>query len=254
MLTAMPDEVDAPITENVSPEPEFGREVRARFGLAMYYAQMLEFGIVNLLLALGTTGGTYNTYEETEAAVVGLLGTTLGQLNQRLADSKVDLTHLHDDLRRALRLRNFLAHNYFRERILAAELPAGQERMLDELAQAASFLKEMRERLNTLITEIYETQGITPVELCDARNTAERIVPGRPLPGLSDEPRPIVVTKDGYVVGNQNVTRTELARAQGRYVYPTIVLDIEWEKATDDEQARLLSLAEWLDMDEPPPI
>ena len=207
----MPDEVDAPITENVGPEHEFGPEVRARFGLAMYYAQMLEFGIVNLLLALGITGGTYNNYEETEAVVVRLLGATLGQLNQGLADSEIDLTHLHDDLRRALRLRNFLAHNYFRERILAAELPAGRERMLDELAQAASFLQELRERLNALIKEIYETQGISPIELTDARKTAERIVPGRPLPGLSDEPSPIVVTKDGYLVGNRNVTRMELA-------------------------------------------
>ena len=73
----------------------------------MYRAQMLEFSIVNQLLALGMTGGTYNTYEETEAAVVGLLGATFGELNQKLADSKSDLTHLEDDLRRALRLRNF---------------------------------------------------------------------------------------------------------------------------------------------------
>jgi hypothetical protein len=246
----MPDEVDAPITVDVSPEDEVSREIFVRFALAMYRAQMLEFSIVNQLLALGMTGGTYNTYEETEAAVVGLLGATFGELNQKLADSKSDLTHLEDDLRRALRLRNFLAHNYFRERLLAAELPAGRQRMLEELAQAASFLQEMSERLNTLTTKIYEAQGITPVDLRDARETAERIVPGRPLPGLSDERPPIVVTKDGYVVGNRNVTRTTLARAEGRYVYPTIVLDIEWEKATDDERARLLSLAERLDMDE----
>jgi len=250
----MPDEVDAPITKNTSPEHELKHEIYARFGLAMYYAQMLEFSIVNQLLALGITDGIYNTYEETEAVVVGLLRATLGDLKQKLADSKLDLTHLDDDLRRALRLRNFLAHNYFRERLLAAELPAGRERMLGELAQAASFLEEMGERLNTLTTEIYEAQGITPVDLRDVRETAERIVPGRPLPGLLDEPAAIVVTKDGYVVGNRNVTRAQLARAEGRYVYPQFVLDIEWEKATDDERARLLSLAEKLDMYEQPPV
>jgi hypothetical protein len=248
----MPDEVDTPMTENINPEHELRREVLARFGLAMYRAQMLEFSIVNQLLALGATDGTYNTYKETEAAVVGLLRATLGQLNQRLADSEIDLTDLADDLKRALDLRNFLAHNYFRERLLAAELPAGRERMLDELAQAASFLQEMGERLNTLTTKIYEAQGITPVDLRDVRETAERIVPGRPLPGLSDEPPPIVVTEDGYVVGNGSVTRARLAREQGRYVHPTIVIGIEWEKATDDERARLLSLAERLDMDEQP--
>ena len=242
------------MTENISPEHELGREICARFGLAMYYAQMLEFSIVNQLLALGITNGTYNTYEEAEAVVVRLLGSTLGELNQKLADGKTDFTHLEDDLRRARLLRNFLAHNYFRERVLAAELPAGRERMLDELAQAASFLKEIGERLNTLTTETYEAQGITPVDLRDARETAERIVPGLPLPGLLDEPTSIVVTKDGYLVGNRNVTRTQLARAEGRYVYPTFVLDIEWEKATDDERARLLSLAETLDMDEQPAV
>ena len=86
--------------------------------------------------------------------------------------------------------------------------------MLDELAQAASFLKEIGERLNTLTKETYEAQGITPVDLRDARETAERIVPGLPLPGLLDEPTPIVVTKDGYLVGSRNVTRTQLARAR----------------------------------------
>lgn len=240
------------MTEDISSEHELRREIYARFGLAMYYAQMLEFSIVNQLLALGITDGTYDTYEETEAAVVGLLGKTLGQLNQKLADSKMDLTHLDDYLRRALRLRNFLAHNYFRERALAVELPVGRERMLDELAQAASFLQEIGERLNALTIKTYEARGLTPVDLREARKTAERLLPGRPLPGLLDEPTPIVVTKDGYVVGNRNVTRTQLARTQGRYVYPTFVLDIEWEKATDDERAMLLSLAEKLDTDEQP--
>jgi hypothetical protein len=121
--------------------------------------------------------------------------------------------------------------------------------MLDELTQAASFLQEMSERLNALTIETYGARGITPVELRNARETAERIVPGRPLPGLSDEKTPIVVTKDGYIVGNRNVTRIEETRAQGRYVYPTFVLDVEWENATDDERARLLSLAEALDTD-----
>jgi hypothetical protein len=126
--------------------------------------------------------------------------------------------------------------------------------MVDELTQAASFLREMVERLNTLTTKIYEAQGITPVDLRDVGETAERIVPGRPLPGLSDERTPIVMTKDGYIVGNRNVTRTQIARAQGRYVYPKLVVDIEWEKASDDERATLLSLAEKLDIDEPPPV
>jgi hypothetical protein len=82
--------------------------------------------------------------------------------------------------------------------------------------------------------------------------TVERLLPGRPLPGLSNERPPIVVTKDGYHVGNKSVTRTQLARARGEYVYPTFVLDVEWENATDDERVRLLSLAERLDMDEQP--
>lgn len=77
--------------------------------------------------------------------------------------------------------------------------------------------------------------------------TVERLLPGRPLPGLSNERPPIVVTKDGYHVGNKSVTRTQLARARGEYVYPTFVLDVEWENATDDERVRLLSLAERLE-------
>jgi hypothetical protein len=66
------------MTKNISPEHELGREIYARFGLAMHYAQMLEFSIVKQLLALGITDGAYNTYEEAEAVVVRLRRTRSG--------------------------------------------------------------------------------------------------------------------------------------------------------------------------------
>jgi hypothetical protein len=49
---------------------------------------------------------------------------------------------------------------------------------------------------------------------------------------------------------NGNVTRTQLATELGESTYPTFVLDIEWEKANDDDRAKLFRLAEKLDMDD----
>jgi hypothetical protein len=249
----MPDEEDAPIIEDISPETELIREVYARFGLAMYYGQTLEFGIINQLIVSSISDGTYNTYEEAEAAVVRLFRETMGSLNRRLIDSGMNLTHLDDDLLRSVHLRNFLAHHYFRERALTFQTPDGRRQMIVELDQAASFLREMGERLDALTMEILKEEGVTSIDTPEARETAGRLLPGRPLPGLSYERTPIVVTKDGYIVGDGNVARVQLATERGEKTYPMFVLDVEWEKATDDERTRLLRLAEKLDMDDQPP-
>jgi hypothetical protein len=76
--------------------------------------------------------------------------------------------------------------------------------MLIELTQAVSFFQEVEQQLSALTMEIFEAQGITVIDTPEAKETARKLLTGRPLPGFPRERKPIVVTKDGYIVGNGN--------------------------------------------------
>jgi hypothetical protein len=56
------------VVEDISPRGWLTREVFANFGLAMHSSQVLEHGIVNLVVWSGLRDGRYRVYEETEAA------------------------------------------------------------------------------------------------------------------------------------------------------------------------------------------
>jgi hypothetical protein len=54
--------------EDIDPESWLSREVFARFGLAMYSSQVLEHGIVNLVVWSGLRDGSYRAYKEKETS------------------------------------------------------------------------------------------------------------------------------------------------------------------------------------------
>ena len=144
---------------------------------------MLEHGIVNLLIWSGITDSTYTSYEQTETASVDLFSRTMGTLKKLLIDRRIDITDLDDDLIRAVRLRNFLAHNYFRERTNAFRTSEGRERMLIELDQAVSFFRDVDARLDPLAMKLVESLGIID-KMPKAMKAAAQIGFGRSLPGL----------------------------------------------------------------------
>jgi hypothetical protein len=233
-----------PLIEDMSPE-DLIREVYATFGRAIQYAQGLEFALVNLNLLAAP--GTYDTYEAIEEAMLNLLKETMGGLNSRLRRTGMDVD-LQDNLARALHLRNFLVHAYFRERVFTFQSRGGQLRMIAELNQAASFIEGVRERLKILAAERFTVADTLNLNTFEIKKLMERLT-GRTLPGLSyEEQAPIVVTKDGYLVGNSSVVRSQSAREQGETTHPTLVLDVEWENATEDDKARMIGLAKALDI------
>jgi hypothetical protein len=201
------------------------QEVYARYGLAMHHAQKLELSLVKLLVAFGVSVGTYDTDEKLQSAVVNLFGKTMGTLNKNLDKTGIDLTPLRDDLITALIRRNFLAHDYFRER--PSQTLEGQAMMIRELADASILFEETGKRLEALLRENFEAQGID-------------------ISGTLDQRKPIVMTEDGYIIGNGSVALTLLAKERGDETHPTIKIDVKWETATEEERARLLRLADRL--------
>ena len=169
--------------EDIEPGAWLSREVFARFGLAIYASQVLEHGIVNLVVWSGLRDGRYRAYEETEAANTELFKLTMGKVKQALVSRRPDVAHLDELLIRAVRLRNFLAHEYFRQRAAAALTEAGKNQMIEELKKAAAFFEDVDARLEPLTMQIIEATGIDkhmPEALEDARQAGF----GDPLPGL----------------------------------------------------------------------
>lgn len=169
--------------EDISPESWQTREVYATFGLAIYFAQVLEHGIVNLIVWSGVIDGTYHTYEETEAANVELFRKTMGAMKKELINRRADLAHLDEDLVRALRLRNFLAHNYFRERSSAFVNEHGRDQMLDELRNAIAIFQEVDAKISDLTLELLKTKGVHE-RMPEMLEEVKKAGFGPPLPGI----------------------------------------------------------------------
>jgi hypothetical protein len=175
---------DSFMVEEITPEGWHNREVYAKFGLAVYEGQVLEHEIVNLIIWSGIGLGVYRTREETEAADVELFRKTMGTLKKELLSRRIDLGHLEDELIRAVTLRNFLAHRYFRERAAAFMSEEGRDQMIQELDRAAEFFGEMDAKLTPFTLKMVEKFGLLDKLPEFMKENEEAGEFGEPLPGL----------------------------------------------------------------------
>ncbi len=130
--------------EEIDPEIWLTREVYANYGLAMYMAQVLENGLVNVAIWTGIRDRVYSTHEDAEADMLALFRQTMGAQRVALLNRRPDLVHMEDLLTRAVKLRNFLAHSYFGVRAAAFATEDGQHRMIEELKRARLLRRSQR--------------------------------------------------------------------------------------------------------------
>lgn len=171
------------VVEEIDPESWLTRQVYANFGLALYMAQVLESGLVNVAVWTGIRDEEYSTYADAEADLVALFRKTMGAQRLELLARRPDLAHMEDLLTRALRLRNFLAHNYFRERAAAFTTEDGQQRMIEELKGAREFFSEVDAEMTKLVREIMRLKGLDS-GLDEVMEEVRQQGFGEPLPGL----------------------------------------------------------------------
>jgi hypothetical protein len=179
-----PDDGEAFLIEDIDPESWHVRQVYAKFGAAVYYGQGLEHEIVNLIVWSGVSDGTYSSYKETQTANAKMFAKTMGALKQVLMSCRIDLAHLEDDLVRAVSLRNFLAHSYFRERAAAFITLEGRERMIAELDSSIEFFMKVDAELTSFTREIIGSRGLLDT-MPESREAAKGRGFGQPLPGLT---------------------------------------------------------------------
>ncbi|UWX03484.1 hypothetical protein H1235_10165 [Pseudoxanthomonas sp. NC8] len=145
------------------------KEIYARFGLAIYQAQCLEHGLVNALVMLDLIPNERHkakSRSEWEGLVDSFMDSkfelTLGRLIKALAAVTAVPDNLGQNLASALKLRNYLAHHYFRERSEAFVSAAGRRRMFDELVEWHGQLSKADDELSLVVAPAAARAGLTP--------------------------------------------------------------------------------------------
>lgn len=150
------------------------KEVFAYYGRAMYHSQCLEMSIVCADLLLNVVPNQFETTPSPEewgnlvrARSNKLLDSTLGNIIKDVTKTaKID-EEIRDKLKKALDARNYLAHNFFREKS-------------DGFKTSAS-CKEMRTDINNLLIVISEAS-----EAIERQLQCIRAELGMPEHGLAD--------------------------------------------------------------------
>lgn len=164
------------------PEEDEGTDVKttfAHFGLAFYAANVLEHGLVNVL-ALSRVLQARAAREMLEKDPwEQRFRDTIKELLRRVTSQTAGDPQLEADLSDAVRLRNHLAHNFWRERAEDFCSNAGRAEMIRELRAARDHFVATDLRLTQVsAVPLQEAAGV-PAEALDAmyeqmRQRAER--------------------------------------------------------------------------------
>jgi hypothetical protein len=136
------------------------KEVFARYGAAVYYANVLEHGLVNLLIVARQATG-HVTPDSIDDDFDKLFRLTMGGLLKHAERER--LTVADPELwRRVLKTRNHLAHHYFHEHAANFMSAEGRDLMLADSDAARLLFVKADEEATRVLFSICEAWGMTP--------------------------------------------------------------------------------------------
>ena len=136
------------------------REVYARYGLAMYFAQVVEHAIVNLRIALRLPERATLTKRDIDQFMDEAFTMTFGRLLKELRRMGQPIDFVWRDLGQARNMRNWLAHRYFPDRAVQFMSPAGRVVMLEELDDATNLFMQVNKSLERLSAEVRAANNV----------------------------------------------------------------------------------------------
>lgn len=144
------------------------KEVYARFGLAFYFAQVLEHGVVNALVMLDLIPNRHRqvrTVKEWEEMFDSFMSEhferTMGRLFRDLRAVTNVPADLETLLRDALTRRNRLAHAFFRDHSENFLSEGGRHRMIADADECRAVFVAADDRLERVIDPLRRKAGIT---------------------------------------------------------------------------------------------
>lgn len=138
------------------------REVYANYGAAMFFAQVLEQGIINALTFAQTAAHPNGTQELFDRHALENSTVTMGRLLERFKPFVGGDVHLVEALQGALRVRNDLAHHYWVKHDKNFFSFTGREIMLAESISAQELFQEVDARVGPVLERYLRSMGITP--------------------------------------------------------------------------------------------
>ncbi|WP_242824881.1 MULTISPECIES: hypothetical protein [unclassified Dehalobacter] len=142
-------------------ENEHSKELYAYFGLAVFHAQVLEHQLVNMIVLMKSLQEEKITSNYIEALFSRKLSNTMGQLINEIKQ----MFNLEDDeimqLKTILEKRNFIIHDYFKERISLAYSKDGRDSMIIELIDFIEQANKIDKKLERYTDDMSAKLGIT---------------------------------------------------------------------------------------------
>lgn len=154
------------------------KEVFARFGLAIYWAQVLEHQIVNMFIAAKLHEKQRITRGDIDIIFDERFNQTMGKLIKELKDTYKVSPQMVRQLEDSLKTRNMLAHRYFRERVTVFATIEGRSEMIRELDKAIKDFESVDKILTDISMKIAEKYGVTQ-EMID--KLTEEILSGKDI-------------------------------------------------------------------------
>jgi hypothetical protein len=156
-------------------------EVFARYGRAMYMANVMEDGLVLTLLQIefmrtkddfvrakgkgfdrAKIAAEWDAYEEKQR------GEMMGTLRKRVETSADFSQDLKDRIKAANDRRNDLAHNYWREHAFTMQTEDGRAKMIEDLTADADTFEKLAADIHEAMKPVREKLGIKD-EMLDAQ-------------------------------------------------------------------------------------
>ena len=158
--------------ENIVPEPENydEKEVYAFFGLASYYAQVVEKGIMCLLsfACFMKIHGKSDLKEKYEEAFDWSNKFTYGQMLKTL-ESYVSLNNNEKAILENVRnKRNYLIHHYWLDNIIKMKSETGRKKIIDEMIELIEYFKKADNLAGEILQPLMAKYNITDETLMTA--------------------------------------------------------------------------------------
>lgn len=137
-------------------DQEQAKELFSYFGLAVYYSQALEQQLVNLIMMMKLSEGKVPSDEDFEELYQRKLSSSLGQLVKEIQHHYEFSQEEVSELTQVWKQRNYIVHDYFKERIHDTFTDAGRSSMLQELLEFTERAQNLDRKLQSISQALYE--------------------------------------------------------------------------------------------------
>lgn len=141
------------------------REMYALYGLAMYFAQIMEAGVRFALATAKLSNSPTANQDDFDDLLSNSSKSVLGRLIRAFKPFLTNDATLESDLEIALQARNRLAHHFFWDHAIDAMSTEGRNLMMAESVSARDLFDSVTVRLDNMTRQYLVARGLSIVQI-----------------------------------------------------------------------------------------